>query len=90
MKDINLRDGKRILLLEQKDLDRTMGIAHDQNVRQLVGVSRAYFDIVLVNVSSRNGPQVLPKWLREMRFRPMDGPGGSYWILEKDEEERFV
>ena len=48
MKVITLRDGTRILLLEQKDLDRTLGVIHDQTVRKSLDVARAGLIYVVV------------------------------------------
>ena len=91
MKDIRLMGGKRILLIEQDDLDRTHGFVHQNQVRSLVNVSRAFYDVIIINIPSSRGLTILPKWLREFKFRVERGEqGGSYWILEKDEREVFV
>ena len=91
MKDIKLIDGKRILLIEQNDLDRTHGLVHQNQVKSLVNVSRAFYDVIIINIPSSGGLKFLPKWLRGYKFRSERGEwGGSHWILEKDEREMFI
>jgi len=91
MKDIKLRDGKRILIIESDDINKKKSdLTHLNNIKKLFSSSRAFFDVVIVLVSSRSGRVVLPVWMRNSPLKPHRGQMSSYWMMELDERLRWV
>ena len=64
MKDLTLRDGRRMLIVELTDLYGG-DLRHLTHVKNRLESCRAYYKIVLILVSPEVGPGALPRWLRD-------------------------
>ncbi|MBA7599862.1 hypothetical protein ES703_06907 [subsurface metagenome] len=91
MKDIKLRDGKRILIIESDDINKKKSdLTHLANIQKLFLSCRSSFDVVIILVSSRSGCGVLPRWMRDSPLKPHRGQMSSCWMMELDDQLRWV
>jgi len=93
MFDINLSDGKRVLII---DLDDLYSRTHDwgRGVRHVFECARATHQIVLVLVRPSLGFMALPKWMRDYVrmgiLRPHKGDFGSCYIMELAPDQTWI
>jgi hypothetical protein len=91
MRDVVLNEGRRLLIIEDADINARTDMIHLKRVENIIESSRAFYDAIIVLSSTKRGKAALPRWMRGLPLHSRIGRfGHSFWVMEKDLEGRWI